>query len=408
MNAITLAAKIASLLFVSLLLASCNAFSQSTPEPLPTVVLDDSGSPAQPSFPLDGAGVIASGTVVPARQAQVASTIAGSVSAVNVAIGDRVQAGQVLVSLAGSEKLAAAVEAAHFELLSAQQALADLDKDLDVRQAQALKTIADNRDAVRDAEQYLRNIQTQSEQVDIDAAYANMILARDKLDKAREDYQPYENKPETNVVRAGLLSRLAQAQKDYDALVRRYNNLIGTASEIDIEQAQADLAIAQAQLIKSQRDYEILQNGPDPDTVRLAEARVVTTQAQLAAAESSLKDLELLAPFDGTITRLEIEANEWVLPGQTVLEVSDLEHLQIETSDLSERDVPEIVTGQPVTINIEALAMDTDGSVLQIAPLADILGGDVVYKTTIQFDDPPPNLRAGMSVEVRFASQASP
>jgi multidrug efflux pump subunit AcrA (membrane-fusion protein) len=400
-----LAAKVAPILFVWLLLTACNAFTQSTSEPLPTVVLDDNASTDPTSFQVDGVGVIASGVVVPARQAQIASTMAGSASAVNVAVGDHVQAGQVLVSLAGSEKLAAAVESARFELLSAQQALADLNKDMDVRQALALKTIADNRHVVRDAEQYLQNIQAQSEQVDIDAAYANMILARDKLDKARDDYEPYENKVETNVVRAGLLSRLAQAQKDYDALVRRYNNLVGTASVIDVDQAQADLAIAKAQLAKSQRDYEILQNGPDPDAVRLAEARQTTAQAQLAAAESALKDLELRAPFAGTITSLDIETNEWVTPGPPLLVISDLDHLRVETTDLSERDVPQIQLGQPVTVKVEALALEITGSVIQIAPLADILGGDVVYKTTIQLEAPPSALRAGMSVEVQFSSQ---
>jgi hypothetical protein len=37
-----------------------------------------------------------------------------------------------------------------------------------------------------------------------------------------------------------------------------------------------------------------------------------------------------------------------------------------------------------------------------IAPLADTLGGDVVYKITIDLDAPPAGLRAGMSVEVQF------
>ena len=404
MKMISLAKKLSLIVVVSTILASCNALSQNTPAPLPTVVLDSSSLAGQTSFPSDGAGVIASGVVAPARQAQVAAAMAGTVSVVNVAVGDRVQAGQVLVSLAGSEKLQAAVESARFEMLSAQQALDDLYKDMDVRQAQAIKTIADDQQVVRDAERYLQNIQAQSEQVDIDAAYANMILARDKLDKAQDDYAPYEKKQENNVIRAGLLSRLAQAQKNYDALVRLYNNLTGTASTIDVDQAQADLAIAQAQLAKSQRDYEILQNGPDPDTVQLAKARQATAQAQLTAAEAALKDLELRSPFDGTITRLDIQANEWVTPGQPVLLVSDLQNLRVETTDLSERDVPQIEIGQAVTVKVDALAQDIPGSVLEIAPLADTLGGDVVYKTTIRLESPPAGLRAGMSVEVQFST----
>ena len=38
----------------------------------------------------------------------------------------------------------------------------------------------------------------------------------------------------------------------------------------------------------------------------------------------------------------------------------------------------------------------------EIAPLADVLGGDVVYKVTIDLDQPPAGLRAGMSVEAQF------
>jgi len=34
--------------------------------------------------------------------------------------------------------------------------------------------------------------------------------------------------------------------------------------------------------------------------------------------------------------------------------------------------------------------------------VADTLGGDVVYKTTIELDDPPEGLLAGMSVDVEY------
>jgi hypothetical protein len=39
-----------------------------------------------------------------------------------------------------------------------------------------------------------------------------------------------------------------------------------------------------------------------------------------------------------------------------------------------------------------------------ISPLADTLGGDVVYKVTIELDSLPEGLRAGMSAEVQFGS----
>jgi HlyD family secretion protein len=288
--------------------------------------------------------------------------------------------------------------------LAAQQALDALYKDMDVKQAQALKTIADSQDAVRDAEHTLLNLQTQSQGFDIDAAYANMILARDKLERAREDFEPYENKPKDNTTRAAYLSQLAQAEKEYDAVVRKYNNLLGTANAIDLSQAEANLAIAQADLAKSQRDYEILQKGPIPEDVALAQARLATARARLEAAQSALEDIELRAPFDGTVTELNVHASEWVTPGQAVLMLIDLQVLHVETTDLSERDIPKIEVGQPVTVFIEALNQDVTGRVSEISPLADTLGGDVVYKTRIELDTQPTGLRAGMSVEVQFGT----
>ena len=198
---------------------------------LPTVVLDNNNatpnSPGETPSKSASGGVTASGVVAPAQEAQIAFAMGGNVKTLPVAVGDQVEAGQVLASLEGSEKLAAAVELANLELLAAQQALDGLNKDLDVKQALALKTIADDEHAVQDAERYLQNLQTQSKEVDIQAAYANMLLARDRLDRAQKDYEPYQNKSENNVIRAALLSKLAQAQKNYDATVQTYNNLLG-------------------------------------------------------------------------------------------------------------------------------------------------------------------------------------
>jgi hypothetical protein len=48
------------------------------------------------------------------------------------------------------------------------------------------------------------------------------------------------------------------------------------------------------------------------------------------------------------------------------------------------------------------LNQDVPGKVIAISPLADTLGGDVVYKVTITLDALLANLRAGMSVDVQF------
>src|SRR3989304_5100715 len=69
-----LASKLALILLMSLTLPGCDAFAPSTPPALPTLVLDN-GS-AAPQASLSGS-VTASGSVVPAQEAQLAFTLAG-------------------------------------------------------------------------------------------------------------------------------------------------------------------------------------------------------------------------------------------------------------------------------------------------------------------------------------------
>ena len=78
--------------------------------------------------------------------------------------------------------------------------------------------------------------------------------------------------------------------------------------------------------------------------------------------------------------------------------ISDVARLFVETTDLSEQDVPGVAVGQPVRVHLKALNKDVKGKVARISPLADTLGGDVVYKTRIDLDSLPEGLRAGMLV----------
>ena len=152
-------------------------------------------------------------------------------------------------------------------------------------------------------------------------------------------------------------------------------------------------------------NFTIPTNQANLDTVEalnLMKQRLENAQNQLAAAQVALDQLTITAPFSGVVARFDIHAGEWVIPGQVVLVLADLDHLRVETTDLSERDVPQVAVGQKVSIFIEALGKTINGQVSAIAPLADTLGGDVVYRTTIDLDAHPPDLRAGMSVEVQF------
>jgi multidrug efflux pump subunit AcrA (membrane-fusion protein) len=344
--------------------------------------------------------VSATGVVVPEQWARLSMTGSGVVTEVAVEEDDMVDEGDLLVRLEGQETLEAAISAAKFELASAEHALEALYKDTELMAAQAHQAMIIAKQEVEDAEEYLVNLQNPAPKVDIDQAKANLLLAQIRLDDAREDFEPYEKKPESNKVRAAMFSKLVEAEKIYDGAVRLLNNLSGDASELDIAEAEADLLLAQEELAVAERDYDIYKNGPDPDDARLAEERVENAKVQLNAAVKALDDLQLNAPFDGTVNELYVKESEWIAPGQQVLLLADLENLRVETTDLNEIDVAQIEIGDKAIVTFDALPdVVVEGEVTRVAQKA-AEGSGVNYTVVILLDEIPEKLRWGMTAFV--------
>lgn len=170
-----------------------------------------------------------------------------------------------------------------------------------------------------------------------------------------------------------------------------------TIQEARVREAEANLLAAQVQLKYNKR------LGLDEVHLETSEAEVARTQALVDSAKAVLASQStLVAPFDGTIVSLDIAPAETVVPGSVVIVLGDLSGYEIETTDLSERDVTRVHVGQPVTVFIEALGEEFSGKVADVARISTTLGGDVVYKVTIQLDDQPEGLLWGMSADVEI------
>ena len=134
----------------------------------------------------------------------------------------------------------------------------------------------------------------------------------------------------------------------------------------------------------------------------LAMARRLGEPEPLVAGLTTLAQATLTAPFDGTVASVDIAPAETVVPGQIVITLGDMTHFQIETTDLSERDVPKVQVGQTANVSIDALDQEFTGKVSDIARVSSTVGGDVVYKVTIELDNQPADLRWGMSADVEI------
>jgi RND family efflux transporter MFP subunit len=133
-----------------------------------------------------------------------------------------------------------------------------------------------------------------------------------------------------------------------------------------------------------------------------ADARVQQAQVTLELAQINLAEGTLTAPSDGIVTSLSVIPGGFVPSDRAVVTLATLDNFQVESTDLSERDITNVRVGAPVEILIGALNESFPGKVTSISPRAETVGGDVVFKVTIAFDRQPENVLWGMTAEVHI------
>ena len=177
--------------------------------------------------------------------------------------------------------------------------------------------------------------------------------------------------------------------------------------EFAVTEAQAALHSAQTyadlqkyRRVKNRRNGKIFYDVIPAEYRQRADARVQQAQVTLELAQINLSQSTLTAPFDGVVAALKVIPGEFVQSDQAILTLAMLDDLQVETTDLSERDITQVTIGAPATISIEALNQAVHGNVIGISPVSNTVGGDVVFKVTIGFDKQPRNLLWGMTTEV--------
>lgn len=387
------------------------------------------------------ASIGATGVVHANQTALLGWQTSGTVDSVSVAVGEQVTEGQALATLSKTS-LPQNVILAQADLVSAQKTLSDL-QNSQIQQAQALQAVEDAQQALEDArnpelsqaraleaiataqktveqaERAVRYSQSTASESLINEAEAQVVIAKDALDKAQEAFAPYANKPEDNLTRARLQSELSAAQQRYDAAVSQLNSLKGTASPIDQAVAQANLETAKAQLLQAQRDWERIQNGPSEADLALLEAQLEDAQrewerlkdgpdpddlaaaeARVAAAQAAISQAQQTAPFAGTITQVASKPGDQVAPGTEGFRLDDLSRLLVDVQ-VSEIDINRIRVGQDVRLSFDAiLNREYQGVVSEVALVGSSEQGVVDFTVTVELTDPDEAVKPGMTAAV--------
>lgn len=177
------------------------------------------------------------------------------------------------------------------------------------------------------------------------------------------------------------------------------------------EQAQRDLARAEAlsnAQVMSPADVENART-----KAHVADAQVATAAAQLQAAQVSVENTNVRAPFDGTVLRKDAEVGEMVVPASAgggltataIVTMADLATLEVEV-DVNEAYIAQVHNGDEARITLDAYP-DTSfqGRVRQVVPTADRQKGTVLVKVAIL--DRDPRILPEMGAKVEFVHGAN-
>ncbi len=380
-------------LFLIFTLTACSAAAAS-PTPLPTLALAG-GTPAPAAASPATGGVSASGVIVAAAEASLSFGAAGRLSRILAAEGDIVKTGEILAELENASLQA--------DLALAQRALKEMTSPAAIAAAEL--ALANAQKAQQQAQDKAAGLNfSRASDTRIENLQAQIDLARQSLARAQDAYRSVARLADGDSKKASATYAMTQAQLALNNLLAEYNYLTGSPSETDaaIAHANLDAAIAAAQ--EAAWYLSALKGDNLPAAATGASlAALESARAAIQRAQERLDASRLVSPIDGQIIRVALNAGEYAQPGLPVILVSNTSALQVETTDLSERDVLRVQTGGAALVTIKALGETIPGVVLNVSPVASTLGGDVVYKTTLQLEKPyPPGLRAGMSVTVSF------
>lgn len=357
--------------------------------------------------------IAAQGFVVPARSVELAFRAGGRVAEVLIAEGDQVKQGQALIRLQDDE-LKATLAQAQAALTLAQANLAQVQAGARPEEIAAAEASVRTAEAQMSAASAERDRLTggatdaaiAAAQARLAAALVDAKVAQDNYDKVTQCFTAPNTKDE---VCPGLGTPEEQAR----AALKAANEAVAAAQSAlndatkgagkQVQAAQSNVAALAAQRDLAQARLDQVKAGATSAQIDAAKANVSQAQAAVEAAQAALNEATLLAPFDGSIAQLNVEAGQVVGPGLPIVSLADLTAWQVATDDLSEVDVVKVTIDQTVRITLDALPeVKLAGVVTSIVPKAQTKRGDVTYTVKVQLTEADERLKWGMTAQVEI------
>ncbi len=284
------------------------------------------------------------GTVVFKNKISIYSENAGKVQNIVAKEGDNVSKGDSIINYDNStkEKLERQLKDAKFSLKSSQLSLDALYIPADETQILQLET------QILQAEKTIQDTQN------------NITQLNDKILNAKRDFENAKSLYGQGAIAKSELTNLEDTLKNLE------NQKISAEASLDIANQQLEANKKQLGSAKDKINEPINKN-------RIDSQKVIVEQAKLKVSELE-KDLNkfktnILAPANGTITKIFVSDGENVPEGKIVAEMGNLEDIVVQAY-IPEEDMLGIKEGQKVTAKSETLST-YEGVISKVYPIAE-------------------------------------
>jgi multidrug efflux pump subunit AcrA (membrane-fusion protein) len=218
------------------------------------------------------------------------------------------------------------------------------------------------------------------------------------------------------------------AQQELDDAQRAYDALLSTQASRDVQQARAEVAVAQEQYYAALDRLSALQTDDQSPSVTAAQGAVdqakanydqtqkavAESQANLDLLDAQLGKLTVYAPIDGVILTRNVEPGEFVQPGATALTMGNISQLTI-TVYVPEDRYGQISLGEQATVKVDSFpGLTFTGQVTHISDQAEFTPRNVqtaegrsstVYAIKLTVSDSQGRLKPGMPADVAFVTK---
>jgi len=368
------------------------------------------------------------GNVKPLSDVKLAFERGGRVASINMTVGEKVYAGEVLASVSNADLLAN-LDQAKANLKKVQAGLGDnaLQTTLNFSQAEnsLVSTIKDSYtkadDAVRnkmftlfnDPIKYRASLAFSTDtflKEDIEEGKDDITDGLDAWSRAlakfssTSDLEIYYNQAKLNLTNIKkILDKCAEAVNSLTPEGAGATQIQIDGWKLNVSTARTNINTAYDSLISSYDQYKTLSLSVkiSKNSTLAEEASVEQATAGVASAEAELAKSIIKSPIDGVITTMDAKLGEIVPASKNIISIISYGEYQVE-SFVPEADIAKVKMGNLASTTLDAYGsgVNFETAVIKIDPAATVIDGVPTYKVTLKFSTQDERIKSGMTANL--------